>query len=98
MPKPGILPGIRAKIIQGIILVDPPSIAAGASANVDVTVPYLSVGDKVVVECRDALEAGLVPQGAWVPVSGTLRIRLHNATAAAIDGASRPWLWRAVKD
>jgi len=62
MPIAGYVPGKKAKIRQGIVSVDPPSIAAGASANVDVTVPYLSVGDKVIVECADDLEAGLVPQ------------------------------------
>jgi len=98
MPIAGYVPGKKAKIRQGIVSVDPPSIAAGASANVDVTVPYLSVGDKVIVECADDLEAGLVPQAAWVPSTGTLRIRLYNPTAAAIDGAARSWLWRAVRD
>jgi hypothetical protein len=97
MPIPGVLPGTKAKVIQGTVTVDPPSIGAGASANVDVSVPYLSVGDKVTVQCGDELEAGLVPQAAFVPSSGTLRIRLYNPTAAAIDGAARPWLWRAVK-
>jgi len=97
MPIPGVLAGTKPKIIEGIVTVDPPSIAAGASANVDVAVPYLSVGDKVTVECRSDLEAGLVLQAAYVPTSGTLRIRLYNPTAAAIDGAARPWLWRLVK-
>lgn len=98
MPKPGDLPGTRAKITQGIVSVDPPSIAAGESGDVDVEVPYLNVGEKVVVNCLGALEAGLVPQGASVPTTGSLRIRLHNPSAAAVDGAELSWLWRAVKD
>ena len=97
MAKPGYLPGQKAKIVQGTVSVDPPSIGAGASVDVDVTVPYLSVGDKVTVVCQEALEAGLVLQGASVPTSGTLRIRLYNPSAAAIDGAELNWLWRAVK-
>jgi hypothetical protein len=97
MPIPGVLPGTKAKVIQGIVTVDPPSIGAGASANVEVSVPYLSVGDKVTVQCMDMLEAGLVPQAAAVITSGTLTIRLYNPTAGAIDGAARRWLWRAVK-
>jgi len=49
----------------------------------------------VLVMCQSDLEAGLVPQAAYVPADGTLRIRLYNPTAAAIDGAARDWLFIA---
>jgi len=75
--------------------VDPPSIGAGASANVDVTVSGLTTSHKVVVMCQAALEAGLVPQAASVPSANTLRIRLYNPTASPIDGASLSWFYMA---
>jgi len=79
----------------GVVSVDPPSIAAGASANVDVTVSGLKTTHKVIAMCQSDLEAGLVPQAAYVPAADTLRIRLYNPTGAAIDGVARDWLYIA---
>jgi len=81
----------------GTVSIDPPSIAAGASANVDVTVSGLAVGDRILVMCQEDLEAGLVPQAAYVPAADTHRVRLYNPTGAAIDGVARTWLWVAFK-
>jgi len=81
--------------MMGVVSVDPPSIGAGASANVDVTVSGLTTSHRVVAMCQSDLEAGLVPQAAYVPADGTLRIRLYNPTAAAIDGVARDWLFIA---
>ena len=82
-------------MITGTVSVDPPSIATGESANVDVTVTGLTTSHIVIVSCQEALEAGLVPQGASVPVADTLRIRLYNPSAAAIDGAELTWAYWA---
>jgi len=79
----------------GTVTVDPPSIAAGASANVDVTVSDLTTDHKVIVMCQSDLEVGLVPQAAYVPTANTLRIRIYNPTASAIDGAARTWFYIA---
>jgi len=79
----------------GAVTVDPPSIAAGAAANVDVTVEGLTTDHKVIAMCQGDLEAGLVPLAAYVSAANTLRIRLYNPTAAAIDGAARPWFYIA---
>jgi len=81
----------------GTVAVDPPSIAAGAAANVDVTVTGLETTDYVFAVCTSDLEAGLVPIAVYVPAANTLRIRLYNPTAAAIDGVSRTWAWFAFK-
>jgi len=79
----------------GVVSVDPPAIAAGASANVDVTVSGLKTTHKVIAMCQSDLEAGLVPQAAYVPAADTLRIRLYNPTGAAIGGVARDWLYIA---
>jgi len=90
------IPWGRLKDLKmGTVAVDPASIAAGASGNTDVTVTGLTTSHKVIAMCQDALEAGLCPQAAYVPAADTLRIRLFNPTAAAIDGASRSWLYIA---
>ena len=81
--------------LTGIVTIDPPSIAAGATANVDVSVTGLTTDHRVILQCQSDLEHGLVPIAAYVPTSGTLRVRLTNFTGAAIDGAARPWFYIA---
>jgi len=94
--KDGSVPHGKLKDFRiGVVSVDPPSIAAGASANVDIAVTGLTTSHRVLVMCQSDLEAGLVPQAAYVPTDGTLRIRLYNPTAAAIDGVARDWLFIA---
>lgn len=84
--------GTDLKLVKvGSVSIDPPSIAAGAAANVDVSVSGLQTTDIVFVECAADLEAGLIPLAAYVPAANTLRVRLFNSTAAAIDGAARTW-------
>jgi hypothetical protein len=78
-------------LILATVTIDPPSIAAGASANVTATVNGLTTSHKVIAQCQSDLEAGLVPQAAYCSAANTLTIRLYNPTAAAIDGAARPW-------
>lgn len=87
--------GKLTNLIVGTVSVDPANIGAGASGNTDVTVTGLTTSHKVVAMCQDALEAGLVPQAAYVPAPDTLRIRLFNPTASAIDGAAKTWFFIA---
>ena len=80
-------------VISGTVSIDPPSIAAGATANVDVTVTGLTTSHKVIVLCQEDLEHGLVCIGAYVPAADALRVRVTNWTAAAIDGVARTWAY-----
>lgn len=73
------------------LAVDPPNIGAVGVANVDIVGQPVKAGDFVDAQPPDTLEAGLVPQGATVPVDGTIRVRITNPSAGAIDGASRLW-------
>lgn len=79
----------------GAVTIDPPSIAGGATANVDVTVEGLTTDHQVIAVCQSDLEHGLIPIAAYVPTANTLRIRLTNFTTLAIDGIARPWLYIA---
>jgi hypothetical protein len=87
--------GKLTSLIVGTVTVDPGSINGGASGNTDVSVDGLTTRHKVVAMCQGALEAGLVPQAAYVPSDGTLRIRLYNATVSPIDGDAREWFFIA---
>ena len=79
----------------GTVTVDPPSIAAGSSANVNVTVSGLTTSHRVIAMCQGDLEAGLVPQAAYVSAANTLTIRLYNPTTSAIDGTAKTWFYIA---
>jgi len=81
--------------MKGTVSVDPPSIAAGAAVNVDVTISGLTTDHVVLLQIPAALEAGLVYGGCVVTAANTLRIRLANVTAAAIDGVARDWKYVA---
>jgi hypothetical protein len=86
---------LEKSLLVGTVTIDPPSIAAGSTANVDVSVPGLTTSHKVLVMCQDNLEHGLIPIAAYVPSDGTLRVRITNFTSAAIDGAARTWFYIA---
>ena len=81
--------------LQGIVSVDPPSIAKASTANVDVSVSGLLTTHRVYVQCQNDLENGLVCTAAYCPVNGTLRVRLTNWTASSTDGAARNWAYQA---
>jgi len=83
--------------MKGTVSVDPPSIAAGATANVDVTISGLTTDHVVLLQIPAALEAGLVYGGCVVSAANTLRIRLGNVTTGAIDGIARDWTYLAWK-
>jgi len=66
------------------------SIAAGAIGELTITVTGAAVGDTVALGPPAAIEAGLVWSG-FVSAADTVKIRIHNVTAAAIDPASATW-------
>jgi hypothetical protein len=72
-------------IITDAVLNDPPNIAAGAAANVDIAVVGAVVGDVVSVSPNNELLDGLVIASTRVSAAGVVRIRLFNATAGALD-------------
>ena len=80
---------------EGSVTIDPPSIAGGATADVDVTVSGLTTSHKVTIQCQGALEHGLVCIAASVPAADTLRVRISNLTGVAIDGAALTWAYIA---
>ncbi|MBI3320012.1 MAG: hypothetical protein HYZ89_05445 [Candidatus Omnitrophica bacterium] len=81
----------------GTAAVDPPSIAANTTTNVNVTVAGLTTSDKVWAAAVNALEDGLVLESAEVTAANTLTLGIRNTTASAIDGASRNWQYLAVR-
>lgn len=71
------------------------SIAAGATAELAITITGATTADSIIVTPPSTLEAGLVCCG--VPSTGQHYVRLANVTAGAIDPASATFtidIWR----
>ncbi len=79
------------------LAVDPPNIGAVAAANVDIAAPGVNIGDVVIPEPPATLEAGLCPQGATVVAKDSIRLRITNPSAGAIDGANLLWNFTIIR-
>ena len=87
----------QINIFAVVAAVDPASIGAVGAGNTDVAVAGVVPGDYVIPIAPVTLEAGLAPQGATVPSAGTVRLRLTNASAGAIDGAALTWNFLIIR-
>lgn len=76
--------------LTGSSTLDFGSIAAGATADLTFTLTGAAVGDAVSLGPPAGLEAGLVAT-AWVSATNTIKVRVANVTAGAIDPASGTW-------
>ena len=74
------------------VAVNPASLAAVSTSETDVTIAGVAVGD-FVVAMPPALEAGLVYGGCRVSAADTVKVRLGNVTAGAVDAASANWIF-----
>lgn len=81
----------RLKSLKSLMTtIDPPSIPANSSVDVTLTFTGVEVGECVVANPDSDLEGGLI-YTTWAPAANTVRIRLFNVTAAAIDPVPRTW-------
>ena len=67
------------------VAADPANCAAGAAIDVDLNIAGADVGDVVSVTPEEAMLDGLIIANVRVPFAGTVRIRLFNATAGALN-------------
>jgi hypothetical protein len=86
---------IAAKLTATATL-DFPSIAANGQQELTITVTGAVTGDAVMLGAPAAIEAGLQWSG-WVSAADTVKIRVTNETAGAIDPASATWRATVVK-
>ncbi len=92
--------GTRLDVVKLFTVnVDPPSIGANLAATVAVALPAGTalVGDKVFAAPPPALEAALVCGGCWISAADQVSVRIANASAGAVDGASRAWDFLLVR-
>ena len=79
-----------AAVAMGTATLDFPSIAAGASAELTITVTGAAVGHAVSIGPPSTLNAGLQVTG-FVSATNTVTVRLLNSTGSAVDPASATW-------
>lgn len=81
-------------IKTGTVNIDPASIAAGETLDVDVTITGVAAGDIVHLQPPSTFEADLIVSHMEV-TANTVTVRLYNPTAGAINGTDRTWryLW-----
>ena len=84
--------GFRIGVAHRVsVAVDPASIGAVASGDTLVTIPGVQVGDLVIGIPPVTMTAGLALQTCVVTAPNVVTVRLTNASAGAIDGASLLW-------
>jgi hypothetical protein len=84
------------KILAGTFVLDIASIAGATSAEQSVTITGVAVGDLVIVMGPDAgLSVAVAITQAFVSAADTVKFRVVNPTAGALDPASATfrYLW-----
>ncbi|MBJ2150626.1 hypothetical protein [Paracoccus sp. IB05] len=67
------------------------TVAAGAALNIDITVSGAVVGSGAIVNCVATIATGLTMDWVHVSAANTVRCRLRNNTAGAVDLAAASW-------
>lgn len=80
----------NALCISNTATLDFASIAAGATAELTITVTGAATGDAVSVGPPSTLNAGLQVTG-YVSATNTVTVRVYNSTGSAVDPASSTW-------
>lgn len=80
-------------VMKGTVSVDPASLLAATTNDTSVTITGAALGDVIVMNPPDALESGLVFGGARVTAANTVKVRVGNVTAGAIDAAAASWTY-----
>lgn len=83
-------------IVKGSVSIDLPSIAAGAEADVSVTITGAAVGDNIIIN-PPALTAGLGLSYARVSAANTVILRVRNASAGVIDEVAKSFQYLIVR-
>jgi len=75
---------------------DFPSVAAGATSTLTISVPGATTGDDVLLSFVTAPTVGLVFQ-PWVSATDVVSLRVTNVTAGAVDAASADYRVTVLK-
>ena len=81
-------------IKHGTVSVSIPDIAPTSTTNVDAAVSGVVTTDRLLVKCQADLPNGLVPIAAWVPLAGTIRVRISNWSSATVSATTKVFAWQ----
>ena len=81
-------------IKHGTVSVSIPNIAPTSTTNVDAAVPGVVTTDRLLVKCQADLPHGLVPIAAWVPLAGTIRVRISNWSSGTVSATTKVFAWQ----
>ena len=81
-------------IKHGTVSVSIPDIAATSTSNVDAAVSGVETTDRLLVKCQADLPHGLVPIAAWVPLAGTIRVRISNWSSDTVSATTKVFAWQ----
>jgi hypothetical protein len=79
------------EITKGTVSVDPGSITADTRRSVNVTIPNIGTGDRILLQPPSTLNAGLLYVGHDITAANTLTIYLFNKTGGGIDDGALTW-------
>jgi hypothetical protein len=86
------------KVLKGTVAVTIGAIAAGAEADVEVTVAQAAAGDIVAVTpLNAAMETGVGILAAWVSEAGKIKIRFTNAHTSGLTGSTSNFSYLLIK-
>lgn len=79
------------------VSVDPANLLANTTAETDVTIPGVEVGDIVIVNVPASLENDIVYSGVRVSAANTVKLRLSNMDDTnAVNGAALTWRFLVI--
>lgn len=92
----GKVPLARIDGYTGSVVHDFPSIIAGGTSTVDITVTGAALGDFVLLSQSSALEFNIIFR-SYVEAANTVRVAASNHTGSAVDPASRTYYVKVIK-
>lgn len=92
----GAQPLLMRDVRRASASLDFPSVAAGGSQDLTISVPGAAVGDDVIVHTT-AAPANILRFVAWVSAADTVTVRAINHTAGAIDQAATTYRVTVLK-
>lgn len=82
---------------KAAVSVDLASIDTLAVVEATVTVTGAAAGDAVLANPPATLTAGLMVAGAYVSAADTVKLRVYNSTAGAVDEAAADWVFTLIR-
>lgn len=89
---------LLTQVLKGTVSVTVAALAAGAEADVSVTITGASAGDIILMTPLDAsMETGVSVGAVWVSAADTVKIRMSNLYGSTLTGSTAAWSYCLIK-